>query len=168
MVFDLWIITKISIKNLHFRGSIKKIVEKVRFKSMFFMFSKLSNGWLKVYIYCSVFSPLFSPNPPPPCPKNFFWGILESACLSIHLSVIFCFKLLVKICCYCIHPFPDKPLFLRVCCTSLLKPLWEKEKLLVISNYSFSYSVFYPFGKLSAIILKFKIIACRHLQLERI
>ena len=35
-----------------------------------------------------------------------------------------------------------KPLFLRVCRTSLLKTLWEKEKLLVTSNFSFSHSVF--------------------------
>ena len=44
--------------------------------------------------------------------------------------------------------FPKKPWFLRVCNTSLLKTLWEKEKLLVTSNFSFSHSVFYPFGKL--------------------
>ena len=30
--------------------------------------------------------------------------------------------------------------------TSLLKTLWEKEKLPVTSNFSFSYSVFYLFG----------------------
>ena len=29
-----------------------------------------------------------------------------------------------------------------------MKTLWEKEKLLVTSNFSFSQSVFYPFGKL--------------------
>ena len=44
-----------------------------------------------------------------------------------------------------INPFPNKPWFLRVCSTSLLKTLWEKEKLLVTSNFSFSNSVFYPF-----------------------
>ena len=37
-----------------------------------------------------------------------------------------------------INPFPNKPWFLRVCSTSLLKTLWEKEKLLVTSNFSFS------------------------------
>ena len=31
-------------------------------------------------------------------------------------------------------PFPNKPWFLCVCCTSLLKTLWEKEKLLVMSK----------------------------------
>ena len=36
-----------------------------------------------------------------------------------------------------------KPWFLHV---YLLKTLWEKEKLLVMSNFSFSHSVFYPFG----------------------
>ena len=30
--------------------------------------------------------------------------------------------------------------------TSLLKTLWEKEKLLITSNFSFSHSIFYPFG----------------------
>ena len=36
--------------------------------------------------------------------------------------------------------------FWRLWETSLLKTLWEKEKLLVTSNFSFSHSIFYPFG----------------------
>ena len=36
-----------------------------------------------------------------------------------------------------LNPFPNKSWFLRVCSTSLLKALWEKEKLLVTSNFSF-------------------------------
>ena len=32
----------------------------------------------------------------------------------------------------------NKPWFLRVCSRSLFKTLWEKEKLLVASNFSFS------------------------------
>ena len=44
-----------------------------------------------------------------------------------------------------LKPFPNKPWFLWVCRTSLLKTLREKEKLLVTSNFSFSLSVFYPF-----------------------
>ena len=36
-----------------------------------------------------------------------------------------------------INPFLNKPWFLRVCSTSLLKTQWEKEKLLVMSNFSF-------------------------------
>ena len=40
-------------------------------------------------------------------------------------------------------PFPNKPWFLRVCSTSLWKTLWEKEKLLVTSNFSFFHNVFY-------------------------
>ena len=54
------------------------------------------------------------------------------------------------------HPFPNNPWFLRVFSTSPLKTLREKEKLLVTSNFSFSHSVFYPFGKLSAIFIYFK------------
>ena len=56
------------------------------------------------------------------------------------------------------NPFPNKLWFLRVCSTSLLKTLWEKEKLLVTSNFSFSHSVFYPFAKLSAIFISFEIV----------
>ena len=36
-----------------------------------------------------------------------------------------------------INPFPNKPWFLLVCNTSPLKALWEKEKLLVTSNFLF-------------------------------
>ena len=55
-----------------------------------------------------------------------------------------------------LNPFPNKPWFLRVCSTSLLKTLWEKEKLLVTSNFSFSHSVFYPFEEPSSIFIKFE------------
>ena len=45
-----------------------------------------------------------------------------------------------------INAFQNKPWFLRVYYKSLLKTLWEKDKLLVKSNLFFSHSVFYPFG----------------------
>ena len=64
----------------------------------------------------------------------------------------------------CFKPFPNKPWFLRVCSTSLLKTLWNKEKLLVTSNFSFSHSVFYLFRGLSAIFIKFKIVVCKLFQ----
>ena len=35
-----------------------------------------------------------------------------------------------------VNLFPNKPWFLLVCITSLLKTLWEKEKLLVNVNFS--------------------------------
>ena len=56
--------------------------------------------------------------------------------------------------------FPKQALVLHVCSTSLLKTLWEKEKLLITSNFSFSHSVFYPFGELPAIFFKFEIVVC--------
>ena len=59
-----------------------------------------------------------------------------------------------------INPFPNKPWFLRVCSTSILKTLWEKEKLLISSNFSFSHSVFYLFEELSVIFINFKSVAC--------
>ena len=54
--------------------------------------------------------------------------------------------------------FPNKPWCSRVCSTSLLKTLWEKEKLLVTSNFSFSHNVFFPFGELSVIFIKFEFV----------
>ena len=35
------------------------------------------------------------------------------------------------------NPFPNKPWVLCVCSTSFMKILWEKEKLLIDSNFSF-------------------------------
>ena len=55
-----------------------------------------------------------------------------------------------------LNPVPNKPWLLRVCGTSLLKTLRRKEKLLIISNFSFSHSVYYPLGELSAIFIKSK------------
>ena len=65
-----------------------------------------------------------------------------------------------------LDPFPNKPSFLRVCSTSLLKTLWEKDKLLVTSNLSSSRSVFYQFGELFAIFIKFEIVVCKIFQFE--
>ena len=62
------------------------------------------------------------------------------------------------------NPFPNKPWFLRVCCISLLKTLRETEKLLVTNNFSFSLSVYYPSGQLSAIFIKFEIVVCKPFQ----
>ena len=55
-----------------------------------------------------------------------------------------------------LNPFPNKPWFLCVCSTSLLKTLLEKEKLLITSNFSFSHRVFYLFGNFSAILSNIK------------
>ena len=45
-----------------------------------------------------------------------------------------------------------------------LKTLWEKEKLLVTSNFSFFPRVYYPFEDLSAIFMKLKIVVCKLFQ----
>ena len=57
----------------------------------------------------------------------------------------------------CMYSLPKKTLLLCVCSTRLWKLLWKKEKLLVMSNFSFSLSVFYPFEEPSAIFIKFKL-----------
>ena len=56
---------------------------------------------------------------------------------------------------------------LRVCstCLSILKTLWEKEILVVTSNFSYR---FYPLGKLSAIFIEFEIVVCKHFQFWRV
>ena len=66
------------------------------------------------------------------------------------------------------NPFANKLLFLRVYITSLLKTRWEKEKLLITSNFSFSHSVFYSSGELSAILIKFKIVVCKLFQFGKV
>ena len=50
----------------------------------------------------------------------------------------------------------------------VLKTLWVKEKLLVTSNFFFSHSVFYPFGELSAIFIRFKIVVCKLFEFGRV
>ena len=67
-----------------------------------------------------------------------------------------------------INPFQNKPWFLHVCSTSLLKTLWEKEKLLVTSDFSFSHSVFYQFAELSAIFIKFETVVCKGFEFGRL
>ena len=67
-----------------------------------------------------------------------------------------------------LNPFPNKPWFLRVCSTGLLKTLWEKEKLLVTSNFSFSRSSFYPFGEYDVIFIKFELVICKVFQFGRV
>ena len=39
--------------------------------------------------------------------------------------------------------------------------MWEKEKLLLMSNISFSHIVFYPFEELSSIFIQFEIVVCK-------
>ena len=63
-------------------------------------------------------------------------------------------------------PFPNNPLFPCVCSTNPLKTLWEEEKLLMMSNFSFeTLSVFFPLGELSAISVKFEINICKLFQI---
>ena len=55
-----------------------------------------------------------------------------------------------------------------VSAVQVLKTQWEKEKLLVTSNFSLSRSVFYPFGELSVIFIKFEIVVCKPFQFGRV
>ena len=83
----------------------------------------------------------------------FFVRVHDRHCNGIHSSL---------------NPFPNRPWFLLVCSTRLLKTLWEKEKLLVTSNLPFSHSVFNPFEDLSSIFIKFEIVVCKLFQFGRV
>ena len=105
-------------------------------------------GVILIYLYPSI----------PPTVLNLCPSVtnrFRRTCLNNHSS-------------YPLNPFPNKPWFLRVCSTSLLKTLWEKEKLLVTSNFSFSHIVFYPFRKLSAIYIIFEIVVWKVFQFVRV
>ena len=67
-----------------------------------------------------------------------------------------------------LNAFPNKPLFLRVYITSRLKRLWENEKLLVTSHFSFSHRAFLLFEELSAIFIKFKNVVCKLFEFGRV
>ena len=87
----------------------------------------------------SIFSPF-----PTICLKGFYLGVIKTwDCKVKSFSGVWKWQLSTKY-----NPFPNKPWFSCVYSRSLLKTLREKEKLLVTGNFSFSYSVFYPFGKL--------------------
>ena len=64
-----------------------------------------------------------------------------------------------------VNPFPNKPLFLRICITSLLKTLWLKEGLFVTSNSSFP-TVFSTLWEKT--FVKSKIDLCKHFQFGRV
>ena len=66
-----------------------------------------------------------------------------------------------------VNPFPNNPWFLCTCSSSLLKTLWEKEKLLITHAQHF---LFVPtvFTTLSAISIKFKIVACKVFHFVRV
>ena len=44
--------------------------------------------------------------------------------------------------------------------------MWEKEKLLMMSNFSFSHSDFYPVGELSAISIILKLLSTKSFDSE--
>ena len=52
---------------------------------------------------------------------------------------------------YLFNPFPNKPWFLHICSTSLLEAMWEKEKLPVMGDSSFSERFYTCFEKISAV-----------------
>ena len=64
--------------------------------------------------------------------------------------------------------FSTKPLVLRVCRRILLKTLWEKEKLLITSNFSFFPQCFLPIWKTQPFSLTFKIFIRKLFQVGKV
>ena len=62
----------------------------------------------------------------------------------------------------------NKLLVLRVCSTSPSKTRWEKEKLLVTSNFSFFHNVFYSFFRTFSLVISFEIVVCKLFQFVRV
>ena len=58
------------------------------------------------------------------------------------------------------YPFLKQALVFTCLKYNSFETLWEKEKLLISSNFSSSHSVFYPLEQLSAIFLESKIFVC--------
>ena len=82
--------------------------------------------------------------------KETIWVVLYPwHCQNCHLyrhakSLTICNVSLITESIY-FNSFPNNPWFSCVCSLSLLKTLCEKEKLLIMSNFSFSHRVFYNF-----------------------
>ena len=88
------------------------------------------------------------------CPSNLFHSLIENKNLDRPKKKALADNMCLKNS-NLFNPFPNKPWFLHVRSTYLLKSLWKKEKLLITSNFSFSHSFFYPLGELSAIFHQF-------------
>ena len=99
-------------------------------------------------------------------PKNYAYQIQKADKLGNNTVCKITGKKFTKCQFQCINPFPNNPWFLRVCSTSLLKTLWEKEKLLITSNFSFSHSVFYPFEELLPFLSNLKLLSANSFCLE--
>ena len=63
-----------------------------------------------------------------------------------------------------VKPFTKQALVFTCLQYKSLKERWEKEQLLIASNFFFSHSVSYPFRELSAIFIKFEIVFCNLFQ----
>ena len=64
-------------------------------------------------------------------------------------------------------PFPNKPLYLHICSTTLSKRLWEKDKFIITSNFPFFPCSVLRFGELFTISIKFKIVTCKLFKFGR-
>ena len=89
-------------------------------------------------------------------PSTSLWGYNEEIAIpKNHVSSGVYFNLI-----------QNKPWFLHVCSTSVLKTLWEKEKLFVMSNFCFPHSVFYQFKEFLPFSSNLKLSSSNSFSLE--
>ena len=93
---------------------------------------------------------------------DWYQNILTKVCLH-RLGTMTCLDTFSR----CINPFPNKPWFSHVYSINLLKNTMEKNNLLVLTNSSFFYSVFYCFRELPAIFIKFQIVVCKPFHFKK-
>ena len=65
-------------------------------------------------------------------------------------------------------PFPNKPWFLTCLQHKTFENTVGKGEIAHNEHFSFTHSVFYPLGDLSAIFVKFEIVGCKLFQLRRV
>ena len=81
------------------------------------------------------------------CTENFNWNYVHTfasshgVCVSCGVVVIAQYKQLFYLWQW-FNPFPHINTYWRLCCRRLLKTMWQKEKLLKTSNFSFSHTFF--------------------------
>ena len=95
--------------------------------------------------------------------------IQNTSCLNVPYLDFLCSNRIKKIFFtfilqFSFNPFPNKPWFLHVYGTSLLKTLWEKEKMLVTSIFSFSNSVFYSIKEINHQLSNTEFTVCKCFQ----
>ena len=107
---------------------------------------KINNSWTALFIFQNSF--------------NYHWlELLRTAPLPIHKVIIITIFLTLS---------QTSPGFYVSAVQVFWKHCGKRRNCSVTSNFSFCHSVFYPFGLLSAIFVKLKIVVCKAFEFGRV